>query len=71
MVTVANFIQHPWLYVEHFNFIAGVWKSKDELRALRKIDRVFEPRKEVCEKYDGTLSLWDKALSRFLDWYDT
>ncbi|PNF42202.1 putative glycerol kinase 5 [Cryptotermes secundus] len=49
----------------------GVWQSKDELRMLRQVDRVFEPRANVCEEYDSILTLWSQALHRFLDWYDT
>jgi Glycerol kinase len=49
----------------------GVWQSRDELRELRQIDRVFEPRARVYEAYDSILTLWNQALDRFLDWYDT
>jgi glycerol kinase len=49
----------------------GVWQSRDELRELRQIDRVFEPRAHVCKVYDSILTLWNQALGRFLDWYDT
>ncbi|PSN33677.1 hypothetical protein C0J52_18988 [Blattella germanica] len=51
-------------------FLAGVWKSRDELVALRQIDRVFEPRTEVSDEYNNVLLLWNQALDRFLDWYD-
>jgi hypothetical protein len=51
--------------------VTGVWRSRDELRDLRQIDRVFEPRACVCETYDSILTLWNQALGRFLDWYDT
>ena len=49
----------------------GVWQSRDELRELRQIDRVFEPRARVYEAYNSILTLWNQALGRFLDWYDT
>ncbi|XP_021931416.1 putative glycerol kinase 5 isoform X3 [Zootermopsis nevadensis] len=48
----------------------GVWQSKDELRVLRKVDRVFEPRGHVYEEYDSIFTLWSQALDRFLNWYD-
>ncbi|XP_069674370.1 glycerol kinase 5 isoform X2 [Periplaneta americana] len=50
---------------------AGVWLSKDELKALRQLDRVFEPRPHVCDAYSGTMMLWSQALERFLDWYES
>lgn len=47
----------------------GVWKSKEELLALRKIDRVFQPRLNVKEEYGERILLWRKAITRFLHWY--
>ncbi|KAJ9577720.1 hypothetical protein L9F63_005713 [Diploptera punctata] len=49
----------------------GVWKSKEELQALRHVEHVYEPRTEVCEEYSNILGLWNEALTRFLDWYDS
>jgi glycerol kinase len=53
------------------NIIAtGVWQSRDQLRVLQQVDKVFDPRAHVCEEYDTTFTLWSQALDRFLNWYD-
>ena len=45
----------------------GVWKSKDELRALWKCDNVFTPRMDE-QKRQAKLRGWDKAVGRSLGW---
>ncbi|XP_067003206.1 putative glycerol kinase 5 isoform X2 [Anabrus simplex] len=47
---------------------AGMWKSKDELRMLRKVERVFQADKERSQTYLHTFQLWNEALKRFLRW---
>lgn len=66
-----KYCQGVWRNLHNTNIIAtGVWQSKDELRVLRKVDRVFEPRGHVYEEYDSIFTLWSQALDRFLNWYD-
>lgn len=45
----------------------GVWKSKDELRALWKCDNTFSPRMDE-QKRSVKLRGWDKAVGRSLNW---
>ncbi len=45
----------------------GYWKSRDELRTVISIDRVYKP--EISEEERSTrLSGWKKAVSRSFDW---
>ncbi|RZF44686.1 hypothetical protein LSTR_LSTR000638 [Laodelphax striatellus] len=48
---------------------AGIWKDQDELKSLRKVDREFEPRKDVASEYDSVFNNWKKAVGRFTGWY--
>jgi glycerol kinase len=41
----------------------GVWRSADELKALRKLDRAFRPRMKAAER-DRLLAGWRDAVSR-------
>lgn len=45
----------------------GVWKSKEELRSLWKLDRAFEPGMDP-EARKRLLSGWSEAVRRSLDW---
>ena len=45
----------------------GVWKSKEELRSLWKLDRAFEPGMDP-EARKKLLSGWNEAVRRSLDW---
>ncbi|KAK7861772.1 hypothetical protein R5R35_010789 [Gryllus longicercus] len=47
----------------------GVWRSREELRALRRVERVFEPRAAVAAEYESVGARWDQAVQRFLAWY--
>ncbi|PVD18809.1 hypothetical protein C0Q70_21362 [Pomacea canaliculata] len=53
-------------------FLAGlasdVWKSQEELKAMRKIDKVFEPA-DTWSKVRSSFYLWERAVSRSLNWY--
>lgn len=46
----------------------GVWKDKDELRALRQNDVCFSPRRPASE-YAADVAEWQRAIKRSLDWY--
>nr|CAD7194093.1 unnamed protein product [Timema douglasi] len=48
---------------------SGVWKSKEELCQLRKVDRVFEPQKNSKQNYEPIMTQWSEALTRFFNWY--
>ncbi len=45
----------------------GYWKSRDELRNLISIDRIYKPEIEAVER-ENRLSGWKKAVERSLDW---
>ncbi|KAG8338279.1 putative glycerol kinase 5 isoform X2 [Homalodisca vitripennis] len=47
---------------------AGVWKDKEEVMKLRKVDVSFMP-KDKNEKAEEKLNEWTRALDRFLHWY--
>lgn len=46
---------------------SGLWKSKEEIRALWKIDRSFEPSISE-EKRRRIIAGWSEAVKRSLDW---
>jgi len=48
----------------------GMWKSKDELKALHKVDRVFEPNEDNLsdEQRARKVQNWKRAVSRSLHW---
>ncbi|KAJ8717914.1 hypothetical protein PYW07_005844 [Mythimna separata] len=48
----------------------GIWKSKEELKKLRKIDRVFAPRTQVKKAYEVTFARWQDAVKRMCGWYN-
>ena len=45
----------------------GFWNSRDELRNLISIDRIYKPQIEAGER-EKKLSGWKKAVERSLDW---
>ncbi|XP_045490665.1 putative glycerol kinase 5 [Pieris rapae] len=47
----------------------GIFKSKEELKSLRKIGTVFTPRAHVKKSYDVTISRWENAVKRMCGWY--
>ncbi|KAF4518517.1 hypothetical protein B566_EDAN004261 [Ephemera danica] len=49
---------------------AGVWSSKEELKNLRHIERVFQPNIQRHKFYMTKMAKWERALQRFLCWYD-
>ncbi|KAJ8717267.1 hypothetical protein PYW08_005666 [Mythimna loreyi] len=48
----------------------GIWKSKEELKKLRKIDCVFCPRPQVKKAYEVTFARWQDAVKRMCGWYN-
>jgi glycerol kinase len=46
---------------------AGLWSSEDEVAALWRADRAFEPRIEAAERA-ARLDQWDRAVQRTLGW---
>jgi glycerol kinase len=47
----------------------GYWKSRDELRTVISIDRVYKP--EISsEERSERLAGWQKAVGRSFDWVD-
>ena len=45
----------------------GYWNSRDELRTVVSIDRVYKPSIEAAER-SKRIEGWTKAVSRSLDW---
>lgn len=46
----------------------GMWKNRNELRDLKKIDRTFHS-ESLKRKYRVTYKAWEKAVERSLNWY--
>lgn len=49
---------------------AGVWKSKEDLKELRKIDQEFNPDVKSTEINAEVMEQWRRVTSRFRNWYD-
>ena len=47
----------------------GLWKDREELKALRRSDRVFLPQR-VQSECDEEYRLWKRAVSRAADWIE-
>lgn len=47
----------------------GIWKSKDELRSLRKVGCVFSPRPAMQKCYQASVLRWEDAAKRMCGWY--
>ncbi|CAH2042421.1 unnamed protein product, partial [Iphiclides podalirius] len=47
----------------------GVFKSKDELKSLRKVGTVFTPRAHAKKTYEYAFSRWEAAVRRLCGWY--
>lgn len=48
----------------------GIWKSKEELKSLRKIDCVFNPRPQIKKAYEVIFARWQDAVKRMCGWYN-
>ena len=49
-------------------FVSGVWQNKEQLKAMRKSNKVFQPQ-PTWDTVRNSFHLWERALSRSLDWY--
>ena len=47
----------------------GMWENLDELKRLRRSDRVFIPQRQVSD-CDRDYRLWKRAVSRAADWIE-
>ncbi|KAF3429544.1 hypothetical protein E2986_00709 [Frieseomelitta varia] len=47
----------------------GVWKSKEDIYKLRKIQKIFKPNVENMLRYRLMMIQWKQALQRFGRWY--
>ncbi|CAH0713348.1 unnamed protein product, partial [Brenthis ino] len=47
----------------------GIFKSKEELKSLRKVGTVFTPRPQVKKAYEQTMARWEDAVARMCGWY--
>lgn len=48
---------------------AGVWKSRDELKAIRCSQALFQPKASIRERFLKTFDEWKEALHRSKNWY--
>lgn len=48
---------------------AGVWKSRDELKAIRCSQALFQPKTSIRERFLKTFDEWKEALHRSKNWY--
>lgn len=48
---------------------SGIWKTKEELKSLRKIGQTFHPRPHVKKTYELIISRWEDAVKRLCGWY--
>ncbi|XP_016911627.1 putative glycerol kinase 5 [Apis cerana] len=47
----------------------GVWKSKENIFKLRKVETIFMPNSENRERYRPIIAEWKRALQRLGKWY--
>lgn len=47
----------------------GIWKSRDELIKLRKVERIFVPNESIHERCMSKMKNWERAIGRFKGWY--
>ncbi|KAL0869923.1 hypothetical protein ABMA27_006119 [Loxostege sticticalis] len=47
----------------------GIWKSKEELKSLRKIASILKPRREARQWYQAHIARWEDAARRMCGWY--
>lgn len=47
----------------------GVWKSRDELKAIRCSQALFQPKTSIRDKYLKNYDEWKEALHRSKNWY--
>nr|XP_058973546.1 putative glycerol kinase 5 [Pocillopora verrucosa] len=48
---------------------AGVWKSRDELKAIRCSQALFQPKASIRDKFLKNFDEWKEALHRSMNWY--
>ncbi|KAH8234785.1 hypothetical protein KR032_003158 [Drosophila birchii] len=47
----------------------GIWRSVEDLKCFRHVERVFEPRPKEHAKIVARMDKWSRAIARFSDWY--
>ena len=50
-------------------FQPGVWKSRDELKAIRCSQALFQPKASIRDKFLKNFDEWKEALHRSTNWY--
>lgn len=48
----------------------GIWKEKNDMVKMRKIERVFYPNLKAREKKLKKMFDWERAVDRFKGWYN-
>ena len=57
------------IYLLYFICIPGVWKSRDELKAIRCSQALFQPKASIRDKFLKNFDEWKEALHRSKNWY--
>ena len=65
---VMTINQHS-IYLLYFICIPGVWKSRDELKAIRCSQALFQPKASIRDKFLKNFDEWKEALHRSTNWY--
>ncbi|XP_014212475.1 putative glycerol kinase 5 [Copidosoma floridanum] len=47
----------------------GIWRNKQDILKLRKVERVFTPSKKRRGDYEKVIKEWKRAVEKFKDWY--
>jgi glycerol kinase len=54
--------------ISYFSF-QGVWKSRDELKAIRCSEKIFQARHSLRDGHEINYEKWKEALARSRAWY--
>ena len=57
------------IYLLNFICIPGVWKSRDELKAIRCSQALLQPKASIRDKFLKNFDEWKEALHRSMNWY--
>nr|XP_032519870.1 LOW QUALITY PROTEIN: putative glycerol kinase 5 [Danaus plexippus plexippus] len=48
----------------------GIFTSKEQLKSLRKVGKLFTPRAHVKKSYEPIIEKWEDAVKRMCGWYN-
>lgn len=58
-----------FLFLSKSIYFSGLWKNREEVFKLRKIQTVFKPNAENTKRYQPMIAQWKIALQRLSQWY--